>query len=135
MRLLLDENAPKAWVNILSEMEHQAERVVDRGLGGSSDQTVFAHALDEGFTVLTRNKFKRGPDRQDTLTAMTNGLHIICLTVKGLNRQRHALEQYMSEIADAFAADLLLRRVTIMNAFRLKYESEAEIRRKLEGNR
>lgn len=135
MHLLLNENAPKVWVDILKGMEHQAERVVDRGLGGSSDQTVFAFAIDEGFTVLTRNKFKQGPDRQDALTAMTNGARVICLTVKGISRQQHALEQYMSEVEDAFAADPLLRRVTIMNDFRLKYENEAEIRRKLEGHR
>ena len=134
MRLLLDENAPKAWVDILMGMEYQVERVVDRGLGGSSDQTVFALAIAEDLTVLTRNKFKRGPDRQDALTAMTNGTRIVCLTVKRISRQRHALEQYMSEVEDAFAADPLLRRVTIMNGFRLKYENEAEIRRKLEGH-
>ena len=135
MRLLLDENAPKSWLHLLNRLGHDAEHVIDRGMRGSSDQVVFEHALENGFAVLTRNKFKQGTDRLAALTAMTNGLRIIRVTVRTLDRQQFALEQHISEIEDAFGADPSLRRVTIMNNFRLRYESERDIRRKLEGSR
>jgi len=133
MRLLLDENAPKGWLDLLSDLAFDAEHVIDRGIGGTSDHVVFEHALAHGFIVLTLNKFKRGPDRLAALTAMTNGVRIICVTVKTLERQRYALQQSLSEVEAAFAADPSLRRVTIMNDLRLRRENEPEIRRKLEG--
>ena len=135
MRLLLDENAPKGWLNLLNRLGHDAQHVIDCGMSGSSDQIVFEYAIENGFIVLTRNKFKRGPDRVAALTAMANGARIISVTVKTLDRQRHALEGLASEVEYAFANDYSLRRITIMNDLRLRQESEADVRRKLKIHR
>ena len=67
MRLLLDENAPIRWVNLLNQLGHQTEHVIDRGLRGASDHDVLAYAIDEDLTLLTLNKFTKGPDRRATI--------------------------------------------------------------------
>lgn len=135
MRLLLDENAPKSWLHLLTRLGHDAEHVIDRGWSGSGDRYVLERTMVEGFVLLTLNKFKTGADRRDALEAMTNGARIIRVTARGLARQERSLELRLAAVEEAFDADPLLRRVTIMNDFRLKYETEAEIRAKLEGHR
>lgn len=135
MRLLLDENAPRSWLWLLSRLEHEAVHVIDIGFGGKTDEEVLTLAIEEGLTLLTLNKFKRGPDRLAALTAMTTGARIVRVTARGLARQERSLELRLATVEQAFAADDSLRRVTIMNDFRLHRESEADIRRKLEGQR
>ena len=132
MRLLLDENAPTQWLTILRRLGHYTEHVTDQGLRGRSDKEVLAFALSEDFTLLSLNRFKRGPDRLDALTAMTNGARIVRVTVRGLQRQERALERFIGEIEESFDKSPALRRATIMSNFNVRYDTETDIRKMLE---
>ncbi len=132
MRLLLDENAPMGWLALLDQLGHHVEHVHQCGLRGQSDNEVLAFALAENFTLLSLNKFKKGPDRRDALSAMTNGARIVRVTAKGLSRQEQALERRLDEVEDAFEENPDLRRATIMNDFRVRYDTVPDIRRMLE---
>ena len=133
MRLLLDENAPMGWLALLDQLDHHVEHVYQHGLGGQSDKEVLAFALAENFTLLSLNKFKKGPDRRDALAAMTNGARIVRVTAKGLSRQEQALGRRIDEVEGAFQEHPDLRRATIMNDFRVRYDAVSDIRRMLEG--
>lgn len=134
MRLLLDENAPIQWLAVLHQLGHHAEHVTDRGLQGESDKVVLAFALAEDVTLLSLNKFKRGPDRRDALAAMLEGARIVRVTVRGLRRQELALERFVDEVEESFEQDSALRRATIMNNLRVRYDSVTDVRRMLEGD-
>lgn len=121
------------WLALLNQLGHQVEHVYQRGLGGQSDKEVLAFALAENFTLLSLNKFKKGPDRRDALSAMINGARIVRVTAKGLSRQEQALERRLDEVEDAFEENPELRRATIMNDFRVKYDTVSDIRQMLEG--
>ena len=127
MRLLADENVPASLVNWLNRLGHHAEDLRDFGLGGSGDRVVLAYTLENNWILLSLNKFKKGPDRRDALEAMANGARILRLTARGLTRQEQALEQCIGEVEESFEKDPFLRRVTIMNNFRVRYETEADI--------
>lgn len=133
MRLLLDENAPRSLLRVLHQLGHYAAHVEHRGLKGSSDKVVLAYALAEDFTLLSLNKFKRGPDRLDALEAMTKGARIVRVTAKGLRRQESAVEQLIAEVEASFERDSALRRATIMNNLQVRYDTLSDIERMLEG--
>lgn len=128
MRLLLDENAPRQWLQLLREHGHDAVHVIDRGLVGASDDVVFEHAQRERRVLLTRNGFKRNPARRDSLNAMLEGLRIIRISARGLAHQAQGLRSRMGDVEAAFASQETLRRVTIMNDLNLRYEHQSDIR-------
>lgn len=131
MQLLLDENAPVTWLSILHQLGHHAEHVEDHGLKGKSDEELFAFADEHELIVLSLNKFKRGPDRRAALTAMMAGSRIIRVTAKGLRRQEEALERGINEVGESLAKNPDLRRATIMNNFKVRYDTSEDIRRLL----
>ena len=131
MRLLLDENAPEQWLSLLHAQNHDAIHVNQRGWQGIEDTLIFQHALNENRILLTRNGFKRGPARLASLEAMLHGLHIIYVTVEGLEQLLQAIELRIDSVGAAFTQNPSLRRITIMKNLQLREESEDDIRRKL----
>ncbi len=127
MRLLLDENAPKQWLQLLREHGHDAVHVIDRGWASASDDVVFEHTQREGRVLLTRNGFKRNPARRDSLIAMSEGLRIIRISARGLAHQTQGLQTRIIDVEAAFASQESLRRVTIMNDLTLRFEFESDI--------
>ena len=65
---------------------------------------------------------------------MAMGARILRMTAKGLARQEQALQRRIDEVEDAFAKDPSLRRATIMNNFRVRYETRLEIERLMPGD-
>lgn len=53
MKILVDEDLPRAVADLLTEQGHEAVHVIDAGLRGSSDDSVFRACVDEGALLLT----------------------------------------------------------------------------------
>ena len=135
MRLLLDEMVPLEFSGLLSDLGHRSQHVIVLGLSGSSDEEVFTYSLPRELVVLTFNKYKNEPDREAALTAMTRGQRIVCVTARGLQRQRQAISRCIADVESRFEEQSILRRATIMNNFQVRYEHVADIRKKLHGDR
>lgn len=133
MRLLLDENAPKQWLPLLTSQGHDAVHVIDRGWAGAGDNVVFARAIEDDRILLTCNGFKRHPSKRDALEAMRDGLCIIRVTARGLERMNMAVNLQIEHAERVFAQDSTLRRLTIMNDYRVRYEYAVDIQQALEG--
>ena len=56
MRLLVDTQLPKALSFWLSEHGHQAEHVLDVGLGQSKDTPVWRYAQQNGAVIITKDE-------------------------------------------------------------------------------
>ena len=53
--VVLDEDVQKSLAQELRNIGHTVERVVEIGLGGASDEAVFAHAQQRGAKVITKD--------------------------------------------------------------------------------
>lgn len=53
MRIIVDEDLPKAVAVLLTERGHQAEHVADSNLRGASDAQVLAEAIGRGAMLFT----------------------------------------------------------------------------------
>jgi len=56
MRFLVDAQLPPALAGWLREAGHEAQHVEDVGLREASDQTIWAHALQTGVIVVTKDE-------------------------------------------------------------------------------
>ncbi len=56
MRFLVDEQLPPALARWLGAKEHIAEHVVELGLDGASDWTIWELALRLGAVIITKNE-------------------------------------------------------------------------------
>jgi predicted nuclease of predicted toxin-antitoxin system len=56
VRFLVDTQLPKALAPWLSERGHQAEHVLDIGLGQSKDTPIWRYAQQNGAVVLTKDE-------------------------------------------------------------------------------
>ena len=126
---------PVELVELLEDLGYRSEHVITLGLSSSSDEEVFTYSLPRELVVLTFNKYKNEPDRKAALTVMTRGQRIVCVTAKGLQRQREAILRSIADVEVRFREQSVLRRATIMNNFQVRYEDVADIRKKLHGNR
>lgn len=135
MQLLLDENAPFQWIPLLVRLGRECEHVIDTGLRGSADSEVLGYAHSINHTLLTQNKFKRGPDLPETYRVIAAGACVIRITVRGFERQQEAFFSRLHQVESAFVSNPQLRRVTLMNDFSMSYEDEADFLRKLSTDR
>ena len=126
---------PVEFVELLEDLGYRSEHVITLGLSSSSDEEVFTYSLPRELVVLTFNKYRNEPDRKAALTVMTRGQRIVCVTAKGLQRQREAILRSIADVEARFQEQSVLRRATIMNNFQVRYEDIADIRKKLHGNR
>ena len=53
MKFLLDQGLPRSTVRHLQEMGLEAEHVIDSGLRGEPDATIFEHAMTNGMTLVS----------------------------------------------------------------------------------
>lgn len=53
MRILVDEDLPKAVAALLRERGHEPEHVLEAGLRGSPDETILRHATDRKAALMT----------------------------------------------------------------------------------
>ena len=133
MHLLLDEMVPIDFTELLSDLGHQPQHVVSLGLQGKSDRDIFAFARPLRLIVLTFNKYKNEPDRRDALTAMSRGQRIVCVTARGLLRQQEAIERKIGLVETYMRVLPVTRRATIMNDYRVRFESASDIRDSVSG--
>ena len=68
------------------------------------------------------------------MEAMCNGLRIIRVTAKGLERMNAAVNLKIEDAEQAFAQDSTLRRLTIMNDYQVKHEYVVDLQRMLEDD-
>ncbi len=55
MRYLVDAQLPPALARFLSGLERQAEHVVDIGLAGANDSTIWSQAVSTGAAIITKD--------------------------------------------------------------------------------
>ena len=53
MNILVDEDLPRAVVDVLKKLGHEAEHVLDAGLRGAADRLIFASAQERSAVLLT----------------------------------------------------------------------------------
>lgn len=55
-RLLFDENLSRRLVAILRDAFPGSSHILDRGLGGESDERIWLHAREHGFVLVTKDE-------------------------------------------------------------------------------
>ena len=55
MKLLFDENLSRRLVRAVEDLHPGSKHVIDVGLERADDQTVWLHALEHGFTLVSRD--------------------------------------------------------------------------------
>lgn len=114
MRVKLDENLPKSLIEVLASAGHDAETVLDEGLGGAEDDLVFAAARDGDRMLLTLDRgfgdIRRYPP----------GKHPGIVVLRPLDESRSAVVAAAQRLAAARDLADLAGTICIVEAKRLR---------------
>ncbi len=100
MRFLVDEQLPTALARWIVAQGHEAEHVLDIGLGGASDATIWFHATKTNAIILTKD--------QDFVLLAKVDSSVGVVWLRSGNRPRKVLLEQMEivfkDICDALAS-------------------------------
>ncbi len=114
MRVKLDENVPRSVIGVLSGAGHDTDTIVDEGLGGATDDAVFAAAQQGGRLLLTLD---RG---FGDIRRYRPGTHAGVVVVRLVEQSAAAVREAVRRLVAEHGLDDLSGAVTIVELERLR---------------